>query len=72
MALLLSKFDDMTSSYKAEDLFKEIIEENKNLNENKINEKGIKLKDEFAKFYLKQERYDVGEMKMNGIFFIRK
>ena len=59
MALLLSKFDDMTSSYKAEDLFKEIIEENRNLNESKLNETGLKLKDEFAKFYIKQERYEV-------------
>ena len=49
----------MNSAYKAEDLFKEIIEENKNLNENRINEKGIELKDEFAKFYLKQDRFDV-------------
>ena len=59
MALLFAKFDDMNSAYKAEDLFKEIIEENKNLNENRINEKGIELKDEFAKFYLKQDRFDV-------------
>ncbi len=59
MAQLLAKFDDMNSAYKAEDLFKEIIEENKNLNENRINEKGIELKDEFAKFYLKQDRFDV-------------
>ena len=44
MALLLSKFDDMTSSYKAEDLFKEIIEENRNLNESKLNETGLKQK----------------------------
>ena len=49
----------MNSSSKAENLFTELIEENLSANENKVNEKGIKLKDEFIRFYLKQEKYEV-------------
>ena len=59
MALIFANLDDMNSSSKAENLFTELIEENLSANENKVNEKGIKLKDEFIRFYLKQEKYEV-------------
>ena len=47
----------MNSSSKAEDLFKEMLESTK-LKEH-LNEKDLKIKDEFVKFYLKQEKYEV-------------
>ena len=59
LALVYAKLDDMNSLDKAEDLFNEMIEENTKQHKSRTNEKGLKLKDELVKFYLKQEKYDV-------------
>lgn len=48
----------MTSSSNAENLFNDCIYLHEK-NSDGINEKIIKIKEEFVKFYLKQDRYDV-------------
>ena len=69
MALILPEFDDMTSSDKAEKLFKEIIDEETKLNDGRISERGLKYEEEFVKFYLKQERYEVKMLCFYILFY---
>ncbi len=59
LANVFTELDDMNSSSKAEDLFKEALEEYAKLNNEKLAEKAIKAKDDLAKFYLKQEKIEV-------------
>lgn len=57
LALVFSELDDMNSASKAEDLFQELISSYSAMNDGKCSEKEISVKEEFVKFYLKQEKY---------------
>ncbi|CAF0810696.1 unnamed protein product [Brachionus calyciflorus] len=57
LARIFSEFDDMNSSAKSEDMYKECIDGYKKMFVN-LNEKLIIAKDELVKFYLKQEKYE--------------
>ncbi len=59
LAIVFSELDDMNSASKAESLFEEICQSYSQLANMKPNDKEIKAKDEFVKFYLKQEKYEV-------------
>ena len=56
LAKIFSEVDDMNSSSKAEELYQQVLGGfSKNYT---LNEKIIQVKDEFIKFYLKQEKYE--------------
>lgn len=57
LAKVFSDLDDMNSSDKAEELFKEVIESYGKL-PIIFREKLIKAKDDLSKYYLKQDKYD--------------
>ena len=56
LAQVIAELDDMNSCSKAEELFKEAIEGYNRLNGRA---KSIEVKEELAKFHLKQDKYDV-------------
>lgn len=58
LAKIFAQKDDMNSSNKAEELFKEVVGTFTKASES-VNEHMIKAKDELVKFYLKEQRYDV-------------
>lgn len=59
LAEIYSDLDDMNSSSKAEDLLREAVDEYSKIFDKNLSEKAIKSKEDLAKFYLKQEKYDV-------------
>jgi hypothetical protein len=59
LANIYAELDDMNSSSKAEDLLKEAVDEYAKIFDKNLSEKTIKAKDDLAKYYLKQEKFDV-------------
>lgn len=51
--------DDVTNSEYAENIFKECIDIQEKKINGEVTEKFLQIKEEFVKFYLKQEKYDV-------------
>lgn len=51
--------DDVTNSEYAENIFKECIDIQEKKFNGEVTEKFLQIKEEFVKFYLKQEKYDV-------------
>lgn len=51
--------DDVKNSEYAEDIFKECIDIQEKKFNGEVTEKFLQIKEEFVKFYLKQEKYDV-------------
>ena len=69
LAKLYADQDDLTSSENSEDLFKECIEiHEKNFDE--VTEKILKIKEEFVKFYLRQDKYDVRFVRLLYLHFM--
>ena len=62
--------NDVTGSDNAEDIFKECVDfQEKTFNE-EVTEKILQIKEEFVKFYLKQEKYDVSFFVIEIIKFL--
>lgn len=58
LAKIFAQKDDMNSSNKAEELFKEVVGSFTKATD-AVNEHTVKAKDELVKFYLKEHRYEV-------------
>ena len=65
--MVFSELDDMNSSSKAEEIFKEVAESYSKLNNKKTNEKEIKINEELVKYYLKQEKFQV---RFSDIYYL--
>jgi hypothetical protein len=62
--------NDVTGSDNAEDIFKECVDFQEKTFNGEVTEKILQIKEEFVKFYLKQEKYDVSFFVIEIIKFL--